>query len=289
MTTAVVTRANELIDAASTVASPPLVYDRLMKVMADPRAGIADIGRVISEDQALTARVLRLVNSALFSLPWKVDTVTEAVRVVGISQIRDLATATSIISMFDDLPEELVNPSSFWGHSLGCGTLARALARQRGEDNPERFLVAGLLHDIGRLIMLVYAAEQMREALHESRRTGIGLTESERAHVGCDHTLVGGKLLAKWNFPTALEQAVRYHHDPRRADRFPVEAATVHVADLMASILGWGSSGRITAPELVPAAWDMLAVDPAALPGILEDAEQQWLAVVHLIEDDCAA
>jgi putative nucleotidyltransferase with HDIG domain len=284
MSTRVVSRANELLEAASTVASPPLVYQRLMQVIADPRAGVADIGRVISEDQALTARVLRLVNSALFSLPWEVDTVTEAVRVVGISQIRDLATATSIISMFDDLPEDLVNPSSFWSHSLGCGVIARLVARQRGEDNPERFLVAGLLHDIGRLIMMMYAADQVREALGDARHTGIDLTEAERNHVGCDHTLVGGKLLSKWNFPAALEQAVRYHHDPRRADRFPTETATVHVADLMASVLGWGSSGRVTAPSLVPSAWDMLGVEPAVLPRMLDDAEQQWSAVVHLIE-----
>ncbi len=289
MSTHVVSRANELIEAASTVASPPLVYQRLMQVIADPRAGIADIGRVISEDQALTARVLKLVNSALFSLPWKVDTVTEAVRVVGISQIRDLATATSIISMFDDVPEDLVSPSSFWSHSLGCGVIARVLARHRGEDNPERFLVAGLLHDIGRLIMMMHAAEEIREALGEARRAGIDLTESERTHVGCDHALVGGKLLSKWNFPAALEEAVRYHHDPRRADRFPTETATVHVSDLMASALGWGSSGRITAPVLLPSAWDTLGVDPAVVPRMLDDAEQQWLAVVQLIEDDPGA
>lgn len=284
MSTLTISRANELVEAAVTVSSPPLVYHRLMQVIADPRAGVNDIGRVIGEDQGLTARLLKLVNSALFSLPWKIETVTEAVRIVGITQIRDLATATSIISMFDDLPEDLTDPAQFWRHSLGCGVVARLLARHRGEDNSERFLVAGLVHDIGRLIMMMHAPEDTRAALEEARVSGVDLVEAEREHVGCDHALVGGKLVAKWNFPAALEQCVRHHHQPRRADQFPIEAATVHVADIVATALGWGSSGRPVVPTLDTGTWDLLALEAGLLPSLLDDAERQLEAAVHLIE-----
>jgi len=283
MTTATRYSARDLVDASIQIASPPVVYEQLMRVIHDPRSGAADVAGVISDDQGLTARVLKVVNSAFFSLPFKVDSVTTAVRVVGTSQIRDLAVATSVMSMFDDVDEDLLDLKSFWHHSLGTGVTARVFAAHRGEDNIERFLVAGLLHDLGKLIMIMNAAPGMSAALTESTETGRPLLECEKEHVGCHHAQVGGMLIEKWNFPPALTQAVAYHHHPRRADRFPVEAAAVHVADMISIGMQWGRGGQARVPQLDPGAWDTLGIDPSVIPSLLEDASRQLDAAIQLI------
>jgi len=283
MTVATKSRASELVEAAQSVASPPLVYEQLMRVVNNPRSGSADIARVITEDQGLTARLLKVVNSAFFSLPWKVDSVSTAVRVVGTGQIRDLALATSVITMFDDVPGDLLDLKSFWHHCLGVGVVGRVLAKHRGQDNPERFLVAGILHDIGRLIMVMNAPLQTRAALEEARDTGRPMQECEQEHVGCTHGQVGGLLVDQWNFPVALLESVRYHHNPRRASRFPVEAAAVHVADVAVNALGWGRSGQPRAPRLDSDAWDSLGIADPLVPALLEDASRQLDVALELL------
>jgi putative nucleotidyltransferase with HDIG domain len=283
MSTVVRSRAEQLVSGTVKLASPPLIYSKLMQVLDDPRAGSTDLGNVISEDQGLAARVLAVVNSALFALPWRVESISAAVRVVGTSQIRDLAIATSVLSLFDDVPDDLLDVDGFRNHSLACGVAARVLAGQRGEDNVERFFVAGLLHDVGRLILTANAPAEMRTALEASRSTDRDLRSCEREVIGCSHEQVGGVLLEKWRFPDSLREAVRHHHDPTRASRFPVEAAAVHVADAMAHALHWGRSGQPRVPRFEPHAWVVLGLDVDLTPIIVDEAEHQLEAALNLI------
>lgn len=278
-------RAQELVGHTIRISSPPIIYEKLMRVINDPRAGAADVARVISEDQGLTVRVLKVVNSAFFSLPWKIDTVSEAVRAIGTSQVRDLAVATSVMTTFEDIPGNLFDLKSFWRHCLSTGIMARVLAGHRGEGNVERFLVAGLLHDIGKLVMVLNAPSQVGAALEQAKATGSPLTDCEREHVGCTHAQVGGALIEAWRFPLALQEAVRYHHQPQRATHFPVEAAAVHVADLIANVLEWGHGGQPFAPLLDESALSTLGIEPLLIPSLIEDAERQLDAAVHLLPD----
>lgn len=273
--------ARELVRSAPDVSSPPAVYQRLMSVINHPRAGLADIAGVISEDQGLTARLLKVVNSAFFSFPRRIESVTQAVTVVGTSQIRDLALATSVQTIFERVPGDLVDMDSFWHHSLACGVTARGIATQRRESNVERFLVAGLLHDIGRLLIYLQLGDEARKSLERSRSRGIPLYQAEQEVLGCDHAEVGLVLLQEWNFPDALQEAVRLHHRPDRASRYPVEVAAVHVADIVAHALRWGRSGETRVPPLVPEAWGLLGLEDWRIPTILEDAERQLEAASH--------
>lgn len=283
MTTATVSPAEDLVAAAVTISSPPLIYEKLMRVINDHRSGAADVARVIVEDQGLTARVLMVVNSAFYGLPMRVDTVTTALRVVGTSQIRDLAVATSVMGLFKNVPGDLLDPVAFWHHCLGCGVTARVLAGHRREDNVERFFVAGVLHDIGKLVMLMSAPEKARAALEDAKKTGRGLSECEREHLGCTHAQVGAALMDKWNFPPALREAVAYHHRPTRARHFPIEAAAVHLGDLVSNALGWGHGGQPRTPRLDEAAWDALGLDVALVPSMIDEAERQLDEAVQLI------
>lgn len=276
-------RPSDLVAAANAVASPPLVYDRLVQVINHPRSGSVDIAKVIGEDQGLTGRLLRVVNSAFFAFPRPVGSVAQAVTVVGTGQIRDLALATSVMSMFEGIPSELVDLETFWYHSLACGVASRTIAARRGENNVERFFVAGILHDIGHLILYMEAAEEATRALVMARDEARPLAQCEREVLGFDHAEVGRALLEQWNFPAAFREAVGYHHRPAQARRYPVEAAAVHVAEVMCHALEWGRSGERRVPPFDAGAWDTLGLDVETLPLLLAETERQLEAAVHFM------
>ena len=276
-------RPSELVEGSVKLSSPPLIYERLMEVINHPRGGAADVAYVIREDTALTARLLKVVNSAFFSFPRRIDTVSQAVTVVGTTQVRDLALATSVVALFKDIPPDLMDMDGFWKHSLACGVAARVLASLRREGNVERYFVTGILHDVGKLVLCLRAPEEFRDVLEGARGNDRLLHEMERQALGFDHAQVGEALLDLWNMPANLREAVRFHHQPRRAERFPLEAAAVHVADVVANALGMGNGGEDLVPDLVPQAWDQLGLHPDLMGPAVEDLEQQFQAAVHLL------
>lgn len=282
-------KAADLVAGAVTISSPPLIYQRLVEVINHPRSGPSDIAAVISEDQGLTVRLLRVVNSAFFSFPQRIETVTQAVTVVGTVQVRDLALATSVMTLFDDVPPELVSMESFWKHSLATGVAARVIAGIRQENNVERFFVAGLLHDVGRLIMCMRAGELVKDAMELVESTGGLLYTAEKDVFGFHHAKVGGLLMDQWNMPASYREGVAYHHNSRRASRFPVETAAVHVADIISNGMQWGSSGERRVPDVDAHAWDALDIDPTKLPMIFDDIEHQFGAVAQLTQGLLAA
>jgi putative nucleotidyltransferase with HDIG domain len=278
--------ASDLLKGVVSVASLPGIYVRLSDVINDPRSSADDVGYVIAEDPGLTARLLKLVNSALYGFPSKIETVSHAISIVGTAQLQDLALATTVIRLFANVPEDLVTMESFWRHSIACGVTARIIAARRREPNVERFFVAGLLHDIGRPIIYMRAADRARVAIVRAREQGVPLFRTEQEVFGFTHAHVGNALLEAWKLPPTLREAVACHHFPERATRFPVEAAVVHVADVFANALRLGSSGERLVPPFDARAWATLGLAPALVPGILADAERHYEAAVQAIAVD---
>lgn len=274
----------EIVGRAGRIASPPVVYEKLMGVIESPGGGLADVARVLQEDPGLTTRLLRVVNSAFYSFPRRIETVDQAVRVVGTAQIRELVLATSVISLFNGIDVKHVDMESFWQHSLATGVAARVMAGYQRQPNVERFFVVGLLHDIGRLILFSEVGDDVQNAIDRSRELREPLRASERAILGCDHAQIGGALLSKWNFPASHQEAVMHHHAPELASCFPVETAFVHVADILAHALGYGSSGEYWVPTVSPNAWETLGLDPDVLPGLADDIEKQFQAAKGLLD-----
>lgn len=275
----------DLLRKSTEIASLPAVYMRLVEVMEDPYSSAEDVGAVISEDTGLTARLLRLVNSAMYGFPSKIESVKQGLTVVGTQQIHDLALATSVVDMFKDVPQDLVDMDTFWHHSIGCGVCARALATELRAPNVERLFVAGLLHDIGRLIVFQHYPEGARAAVELARSDGHLLFDAERESMGYDHAAVGQALLAAWNLPASLREPVAYHHKPTRAQKFRVEVAVIHLADIMAHAMLMGNSGERFVPPLRPEAWERLGVAESCLGSIMSDIDQQYSAVIQTILD----
>ena len=234
-----------------------------------------DLSTIISDDPGLTSRLLQLVNSAFYGYPTKIDTISRALLVVGTQQLRDLALATSIMSLFEGIAEDLVNMESFWRHSVACGIAAKIIATYRREPNIERFFVAGIVHDIGRLIIFRKAAEEARQALVYCRENSELLHRIEQKIIGVDHCQVGRVLLQSWNLPPLLDEVVAFHHSPRSASSYPAETAIVHVADIIAHGMRYGTSGEHYVPPLDGKAWELLNLPVSLLSPVLDQLERE--------------
>jgi len=267
--------ARGLAALVGTVPSLPAVFLRLTAVVDDPRSAIRDMEEVVYEDPALAGRLLRLANSAYFGFPGHVDSLSRAITLVGTRQLRDLALATSVLDLFVGVSSEMVSMRSFWRHSVSTGLIARALATWRREANAEQFFVAGLLHDIGRLVLLLKASESMVQALQRSRNSDVLLHVVERDILGFDHATVGNELLQQWNLPPAICAAVAYHHMPMQAGANVPTAALVHVADVMANAMAFGSSGMDAVPPLDAGAWAALGLPLSVVKPSLNLVRQQ--------------
>jgi putative nucleotidyltransferase with HDIG domain len=273
----------EIVQDVSTIHSLPLFYSRLDEAINHPRSSITDIGKIISEDQGLTARILKLANSPLFGYFSKIDTISQAVTIIGIQQVRDLALAASVMDIFKGIPEELINMEQFWRHSIATGLTARLIATSQRESNLERFFVAGILHDVGRLIMFIKLPELCLELLQESWENKRLLYQVERERLSFDHGEVGGCLLRKWKIPPRVAEPVEYHHRCAKAGQYPRETSLLHLADIFAHALEIGGSGEVFVPALDEQVWDGLNLSPFLFASLIKQIDTTFAETVQAL------
>jgi HD-like signal output (HDOD) protein len=264
-----------ILRKTTTVYSLPLFYERLNDAINNPRSSLADIGRIISEDQGLTARLLRLANSPLFGYHAKIDSISRALALIGTQQVRDLALALSVMELFRGIPENLIDLKSFWKHNISCGILARNIAHYRREVNQERYFVTGMMHDIGILLMAVAEPGTATELLRQRRRENELLFRVERAVLDFDHAALGGSLLKKWGLPQNITEPVKYHHNPGAAVKYPLETAAVHVSDVICNSMGVSLASDWQVSPLGTDVWERLDIPLAQLENIVQQSELQ--------------
>ena len=279
--------AENLARDVSTIHSLPLFYSRLSEAINHPRSSIADIAKIISEDQGLTARILKLANSPLFGCYSKIGSITQAVTIIGVQQVRELALAVSVMDVFKGIPEDLVNMEQFWRHSIATGLTARLLATSRREANLERFFVGGILHDVGRLVMFIKVPALCREIIEECRSNGTLLLQGERERLSFDHADVGGSLLRCWKIPPRIAEPVACHHRCRLAEQYPREASILHFADVIAHALEIGGSGEICVPRLDPRVWDGLNLSPYFLSSLVTQIDSIFAETIQALFGSC--
>jgi putative nucleotidyltransferase with HDIG domain len=254
------------------------VLAEIEAALQSPQCSLNSIGDAIQKDPDLTARLLRLANSPFFGFANRLSTVAEAVSLLGIQQIQDMIVASSVLEQFKGVPEHLVNMDSFWRHSLAVGICARLLAMERRLPKPDKFFVAGLLHDVGRLVLFSQAADQAEKVFACSQSEKILLRDAEKKILGYDHQQIAAELLQSWSYPNALVQAVAFHHAPNNSVA-RLDAAVVHIADHLVNAMGIGSSGERFIPPLDEKAWTTLGLVPDVLGRLIEAVDEQILAV----------
>ncbi len=226
-----------LMSNVSGLISLPEVAIRVNAMVEDPDCTAEDVAKVIETDPGLSARMLGIANSAMYGYSKEINTVTRAITVLGTRQIRDIILTTAAAKTFENIPTTLISIDDFWHHSIYCGLLAKQIASMTRTPHAETMFMAGLLHDIGHLIMFNQIPEQIHQILLETLQPDAEeLYKIERRDLGFDHTEVGAALAHLWNLPPVLQETIEFHHEPEKATTFSQEVFLIHIANCVASL-----------------------------------------------------
>jgi putative nucleotidyltransferase with HDIG domain len=248
-----------LLDDDLPIATPPGIYHQFQEAMGSDNTSFDKLGEIILHDSGLTARLLKIVNSAYYGFSEPIEKISDAISVVGTEQLSQLVLSTVVTDKFKSIPESVLNMESFWEHSIACGLIARELASYKSNLDPEKFFVAGMLHDIGKIVLCSkLPLLSMRFLLDlQSQSEQIDILEEEE--LGFDHADLGASLLKKWNLSDFHVEMVAFHHKPNHSPHFAFEASILHFADVLANTMQLGSSGeKPVSIKLVEEAWENL-------------------------------
>ncbi len=265
----------EIICSSGDMATLPSIYQKVNDAVENPESSFSSIAKIISGDPGLSGRLLNIVNSSFYGLKNQVETITHAITIIGSAQLRDLVLATTIIEKFKGFPESQINMKMFWIHSLACGLAARIIATLCRQPNTERFYVLGILHDLGRLVMLTAIEKEMNEVFRFSKQEGILLHNAEEEILNFNHSDVGGELIHSWELPNSFRVAVTNYHNPRKGVSFEIETAVLHFSDILVHAMEVGSSGEIHVPPMDGKAWETIGLPSNSLPKIVNLLEIQ--------------
>ena len=270
------TKLDNLIQQIGSLPTLPSVIVQVNEKVSNPKTSAFDLARTILEDQALTARLLRLVNSPFYGFPRRIATVSEAVTILGFHPVRNLLLTASVVDLLvgEEMPE--FSPIGLWEHSIGAAVAASLLARYARHEDREEVFVAGLLHDVGKLVLFQFATKEFVKVLETARAEDTTIRAAEQRLLGFTHDQVGRALAERWRLPVRLIEAIGCHHRPELAQVAKREAAIVHAADILARALRLGSGGDDAVPPLDPDGWRRLGLPPATLDPLIGELDEQY-------------
>ena len=244
------TETDKILEKIKELPTLPTVFSRLSDAMSNPRITNDEIAEIISSDQAAALKVLKVVNSAFYGFSGRIDTISRAILYLGLNEVRNLVFALSVINLFKK-KKALMNfrPAEFWSHSIGVGIVTRIIGSTIQIPNLENFFLAGILHDIGKLILFEHAPDDYEKVLEKVEEKRCLIMEAEKEVLGFDHAKIGELLAAKWNLPPTIKNAIRYHHSGMMDGSTDKLVAAVYIADITARALELGYPGDDLVPE----------------------------------------
>jgi putative nucleotidyltransferase with HDIG domain len=274
---------DHLIEKTLRLETLPDIYYRIIAAINNPEASLDDIAQIVSKDITLSAKVLQLVNSSFYSLRQKVDTLTWALALIGTNQLINIVSGVSAVSFFKNIPSQLMNMASFWEHSIACGTTARLLGGYFNRRvDAERFFVAGLLHDIGRLILLQNLPSACLELFQRAKKENIFLVIAETEKFGMDHSHIGAKMAFHWNLPEMLVDMIKGHHFPEKVT-YSFEASIIKLADIIVNALEIGNSGESFIPVIESSIYEELDLHADILQPMINQLDNQLEDIFKII------
>ena len=256
----------------------PDTYSKLRRIMMNPKTSAHDVAAVIEQDQALSTKVLKIVNSAFYGFPQKVSTISHATVILGFNELRNIAFSASVINMFgSDSKSQMFNHAKFWEHALAVAAASRIIAKHVGVacvKNPEEAFMAGLVHDIGKIVQDQFMGNEYTPVLQRADLGDCFIIEAEREILGFDHQDVGQFVAENWNLPSILTVPIGYHNTPGVLNKDNPSysmVCVVHIADALARALGRGWAGDRFVPQIQPACWQHLGLKKSQIEIIMND------------------
>lgn len=247
----------------------PGIVAKLSRMADDPDTTTEQMGKVISKDHILAAKLLKLVNSAFYGFPQRISSLSSAIILLGFNVVKSLIISASIFEVMEDQDVEL------WEHSLGCAVVCSVLAKRLGVDEPEEVSTAGLIHDIGKVAIKMELPSEYEMITRLMRERKLSMREAEFEVLGLNHDEAGGWLTRSWNLPAKLIEPIACHHDPRKAKDEQLSSSIIHFSDIVIRGLGYGHAGDDKVPALNKRAWELLNLSPEDIDAVLDEVEEK--------------
>lgn len=267
----------EVLDNIGELPTLPDVVAKINQLVVSPDTSANDINNVISNDLALSAKILKVVNSPFYGFPRRITSITYAVVILGFRAVRNLALSAFILDAFGKGKDiTAFDVHAFWDHSLCTAVAASSTANAVESESADDAFMGGLLHDVGKVVMSQFLPDDMEAVLREVKERDCLFLEAEKAILDYDHAEVGALLLEKWNLPQSIVDVVRYHHMPEVLEEESSELCTlIHFGDILARGLCFGSGGDARIPRLCAPAFERLGLSWDGVDDVMRETGEE--------------
>ena len=281
-------KVKQVISNINNLPTPPIVFNQIQKALSNDNTSAAQIASILQEDPAISAKVLKLTNSAFYSLSREVETVKQAVVIIGMEAVRNLVLSASVLGMFHGNSVDRQYQDHFWRHSLAVASASRLVAKNSDTAEPidiDSAFSAGLLHDIGKIIIACYLPDEFKQ-LVERRQTDTTTSDYdlEEQVFGYNHAQIGGFLGTHWKLPTKLQHAIIFHHHPSEC---PVDLMTpyvVHAGNYIAKKSFFDDDESLFTDKLEDEALEKLGIPEDTIPALCEKLKEEYLKAKTFIQ-----
>ena len=255
----------------------PTVYQALMEKLENPKATINDIADTIILDISSTSKLLQIVNSSMFSFQTKINTISQAISLLGFNEVRNVILTIAITDYFKNFKRDKdFIQLDLWQHSIAAGIIAKLIAKELRLSNPETLFISGLLHDVGKLILITTYQKEYFNLLFNSHLNDSQLCQLEVEKFGFSHDEVGYELVKKWNIGLEIAESIKYHHHLNYNSENRLNISIIYLANIIAKIMNLGKSGNLHINKPDDRIWSILNLRPGFIKSIHKEIEKQF-------------
>jgi len=252
---------SRIVRAVEDFPTLPTIYSALLDLLSNTDSKVSDVANLISKDQATVIKILKTANSAYYGFNKEIDNITSAITLLGFYEIKNIVMSLTFINLFKHTKlNQYINPVDYWKHSIGVAIIARRLGISSNAQVTENYFLAGLLHDIGKLICYLYFTTDYGKALQYAKTHRISMLDAEQRVLGFNHQDIGDEIAMKWKLPNDIRNAIKYHHSGIVPNKFEPQTGAVHLANIAVKILNLGNSGNTIIDRPNPTVWKILGL-----------------------------
>jgi len=268
------------VERLTNIPTLPNLLNKFTEMIKNPKTSMDAIGKELAKDQVLTTKLLKLVNSAFYGFPGRISTVSHALVLLGYDAVKGLIITSNI---FDNLSQDAF---PLWRHSIASSLAARGIANELALQDVEEFAVAGLLHDIGKVILHIEAPEEYRHVIDKARISGKTIWETEQEMLGFDHANIGQWICEKWTLPAKLIIPIGHHHNVKDASDFHMRVMVTSLSNMLIRGMGGAAEEGFPLEQIDPICEEKIKLTQEQIDKLAEKIAPEIEALKHLVPED---